>query len=101
MSTSGNRPLETLGESGCEELEGEPLAQEKMHEEERFLEMQEMPNGMRLWRGASAEEETMFIYREVFEEGTYARRRIQVYEGDTLWDVGEHLSPAIDVLARP
>lgn len=49
----------------------------------------EMPNGMKVWCGGSAEEETFFIYGEVFEDRTYARMDVRVQDGDTVWDVGE------------
>lgn len=50
--------------------------------------LREMPNGLRLWSGRSAEEEAFFIYREVFEERTYARMGVGVRDDDIVWDVG-------------
>lgn len=53
------------------------------------LVLREMPNGLRVWCGSRAEEEAFFIYGEIFEDRTYARRGIRVEDGDTMWDVGE------------
>lgn len=56
---------------------------------EEELVLREMPNGLKVWGGNDAEEETFFIYGEVFEDRTYARMGIRVQDGDTVWDVGE------------
>lgn len=60
----------------------------KLKREEKLV-LREMTNGVKVWSGASAEEETVFVYDEVFEERTYARMGIRVEDGDTVWDVGE------------
>ena len=51
--------------------------------------LREMPNGVSVWCGAQSLEETLFIYGEVFEDRTYARKGLRVQDGDTVWDIGE------------
>lgn len=67
---------------GCGVRVGKDLGEEE-------LVLREMPNGLKVWGGTNAEEETFYIYGEVFEDRTYARMGIRVQDGDTVWDVGE------------
>lgn len=53
------------------------------------LVLREMPNGVNVWCGRRAEEETFFVYGEVFDDRTYAKTGVRVQDGDTVWDVGE------------
>ncbi len=65
---------------------------------EKKLVLREMPNGLKVWSAARAEEETFFIFGEVFEDRTYARMGIRVQDGDTVWDVGETDLPSFSCL---
>lgn len=68
---------------------GEGTSGVRVGEIEEQLVLREMPNGLRVWWSSRAEEETFFIFGEVFEERTYARMGVRVQDGDTVWDIGK------------
>lgn len=72
-------------ELGCVAFRGYNVQEDNRYK----LVLREMPNGVSVWSGNRAEEETFFIYGEVFEDRTYAKRALRVREGDTVWDVGK------------
>lgn len=51
--------------------------------------LREMPNGLNIWCAAAAEEETFFIFGEIFQDRTYTRMGVRVEDDDVVWDVGE------------
>ncbi|CAM9228623.1 unnamed protein product [Discosporangium mesarthrocarpum] len=58
---------------------------------EELLGVMVMPNDISLWYIRGAVEETLFVYKEIFEANTYLRHGISLGEGDTLWDVGANI----------
>ncbi|CAM9857097.1 unnamed protein product, partial [Choristocarpus tenellus] len=58
---------------------------------ERLLTLTDLPNDLSVWCIDGAMEETLFVYKEVFEAGTYFQHRIALGEGDTVWDVGANI----------
>ena len=88
-ATSGDcrRVRASSGKGGSDDRGDCPTLSER--DVEGKLMLREMPNGMRVWCARQAEEETFFIYGEIFEDRTYVRMGLRVRDGDTIWDVGE------------
>lgn len=89
------------GEGGSGDHDDCPTSSE--HNVKGKLMLREMPNGLRVWCARQAEEESFFIYGEIFEDRTYGRMGLRVRDGDTIWDVGESViwAPAHRTNRRP
>ncbi|MGA8172534.1 MAG: FkbM family methyltransferase [Methylocystis sp.] len=59
------------------------------------------PNGLRVWNAPTSGSETVFIFREIFEQRCYERHGVTVGDGDVILDVGANVGLfALSVMER-